>query len=200
MPLAEAVRQLPEPGPHVDHGLFGEIARTVAIAALAGILREPDRLGADDPAERQIPRAAAHQPEQRRAAHWQSETLRQSRTGGTAERETNVALDVGQSRGASCMRRGDVRYRLREHFARTLVRVAAEPTHEDGDADGASLPRKIRQPAPIPTVDPLRRTTAPRACHRSAAQLRGERNAVKLRFDTADYQIAWNKSKRGLQG
>jgi hypothetical protein len=126
--------------------------------------------------------------------------LRQSRTGGTAERETNVALDVGQSRGASCMRRGDVWHRLREHLARTLIRVAAEPTRDDGDADGASLPRQIRQSAPIPTMDPLRRTTAPRACRRSAARLRSDSNAMKLRPDTDDDQITWNKRKRGLQG
>jgi hypothetical protein len=75
--------------------------------------------------------------------------------GGAAERETDVALDVGQSRGASCVRRGDVRHRLGEHLARAFVAIAAEPTRNDGDDDGAPLPGQIREPSPIPTVDTL---------------------------------------------
>ena len=54
--------------------------------------------------------AAAHQSEQRRAARRQSETLRQPRTGGTAERETMWRWMSANRKGV-CMRRGDVRRR-----------------------------------------------------------------------------------------
>ncbi len=142
--------------------------------------------------------ATSHEAQQRVGADRQAEAPRQACAGFTAERETEVVLEVAEAVSAACAGLSNAGEALGEDTARAMWLRATPSPRLDRDDDAPALPREIGQGAGVARVRTGRGLSTSWAGGGRRAGMGTDDDLVRLEVDLIDHETGRDEGQQAF--